>query len=60
MFLTRSIHVMPIVHTPTFVVRECDHLQLLGMIILGSIFIAGDSTTTKVNAASSCCTLSSR
>ena len=54
MFLTRSIHAMPMVHSPTFVSRDCDHPLLLNMIVLGSMFIAGEETVATVGLFSAC------
>jgi hypothetical protein len=47
MFFTRFISVIPVVHIPTYVSRDCDHPLLLTMIVLGSIFIPGNESVAK-------------
>ncbi|KAK6405466.1 hypothetical protein LTR95_018764 [Oleoguttula sp. CCFEE 5521] len=41
---------MPVIHNPTFSSRDCDHPLLLNMIVLGSMFIAGNDTVAKADA----------
>jgi hypothetical protein len=60
MFFTRFIPAIPVVHTPTYVLRDFDHPLLLTMIILGSVFIVGEESTAKVGSFFHLSTLDSR
>jgi hypothetical protein len=45
MFFTRFVPIMPVIHRPTFVYRECSAPLLLNAIALGSLFIGSDDAT---------------
>ncbi|EMC96071.1 hypothetical protein BAUCODRAFT_34838 [Baudoinia panamericana UAMH 10762] len=47
MFHSRFLAVFPVVHQPTFSVKDCTPPLLLNMIALGSLFVATDGAITR-------------
>jgi hypothetical protein len=49
MFFTKFIPILPIIHQPTFVYRDCSAHLLLNAIALGSLFLGTEDATGKVS-----------
>jgi hypothetical protein len=48
MFFTTFVSMLPIIHRPTFVFRECSPPLLLNAIAIGSLFLGSREASTKV------------
>ncbi|KAH8895354.1 cytochrome P450 [Thozetella sp. PMI_491] len=50
MFFTKFIPILPVIHRPTFVYRDCSAPLLLNAIALGSLFLGTEDATAKGEA----------
>lgn len=50
--MSRFIPAIPVIHAPTYAPRNCDHVLLLSMIVLGSVFMGEEGSTAKVSRQS--------
>ncbi|KAK1851232.1 C2H2 type zinc finger domain protein [Colletotrichum chrysophilum] len=50
MFFTKFVPILPIIHRPTFVYRDCSAPLLLNAIALGSLFLGTEDATVKGEA----------
>lgn len=50
-FFTKLLHILPVIHKPTFVYRECSAPLLLNAISLGSLFIGTEDASETVRSA---------
>jgi hypothetical protein len=49
MFFTKFIPILPVIHQPTFVYRDCSAHLLLNAFALGSLFLGTEDATVKVS-----------
>jgi len=49
MFFTKFIPILPIIHQPTFVYRDCSAHLLLNAIAIGSLFLGTEDAIVKVS-----------
>ncbi|KAL0930160.1 C2H2 type zinc finger domain protein [Colletotrichum truncatum] len=47
MFFTKFVPILPLIHRPTFVYRDCSAPLLLNAIALGSLFLGSEDATAK-------------
>ncbi|KAF6816588.1 C2H2 type zinc finger domain protein [Colletotrichum plurivorum] len=50
MFFTKFVPILPVIHRPTFVYRDCSAPLLLNAIALGSLFLGTEDATVKGEA----------